>query len=205
MPELLTLEEGVSAVHLARAAVERYVKEKKKAKAENLSKSFDEKRGVFVTLKKGGDLRGCIGYPYPIAPLKDAIIDSAVSAAVHDPRFSPVEKEELGGINIEVTVLTPPVRLKAKPEDMPSKVGIGKHGLIVKRGLYSGLLLPQVATEHGMDAEEFLSQTCMKAGLMPDSWLENGTEIYTFEGQIFAEEKPDGRVVEVKIKGCSTC
>jgi hypothetical protein len=192
MPELLTLEEGVSAVRLARSAVEKFVKEKKKVKAENLSKSFDEKRGVFVTLKKGGDLRGCIGYPYPIATLKDAIIDSAISAAVHDPRFEPVEKDELGGINIEVTVLTPPVRLKAKPEDMPKKVEIGKHGLIVKRGLYSGLLLPQVATEHGMDAEEFLSQTCMKAGLMPDAWLEDGTEMYTFEGQIFAEDKPGG-------------
>jgi hypothetical protein len=192
---MLTFEEGKEIVNLARSAIERWVKERNKIKTAR----FREKRGVFVTIKKDGELRGCIGYPYPIASLGDAIIDSAISAAVRDPRFPPLGKQELSRITVEVTVLTPPKRLKAKPKELPKLVSIGKHGLIVKKGVSSGLLLPQVATEHGMDAEEFLAQTCMKAGLYPDAWLEEDTEVSVFEGQIFSEEKP-GEVKEVQSK-----
>ncbi|MCS7130315.1 MAG: TIGR00296 family protein, partial [Archaeoglobaceae archaeon] len=92
-------------------------------------------------------------------------------------------------------------KIKAKPQDLPKFVEIGKHGLMVKKGLFSGLLLPQVAVEFGFDAEEFLSQTCMKAGLSPDCWL-TGAEVYRFEGQIFKEAEPRGEVVEVDIKSC---
>ncbi|MCK4475214.1 MAG: TIGR00296 family protein, partial [Methanophagales archaeon] len=186
---MLTEEEGKEGLKLARAAIEKYLSENIKIKdGEDLPVIFEEKRGVFVTLNKYGDLRGCIGYPYPIFKLKEAIIDAAISAAVNDPRFPSVTKEEIGDIVIEITILTTPQVLKTKPKDLPKQVEIGRHGLIVKRGIYQGLLLPQVATEYNWSAEEFLCQTCWKAGLPQDAWLEEDTEVSTFEGQIFKEE-----------------
>ncbi len=191
---MLTEEEGKEGLKLARAAIEKYLSENIKIKdGEDLPVIFEEKRGVFVTLNKYGDLRGCIGYPYPIFKLKEAIIDAAISAAVNDPRFPSVTKEEIGDIVIEITILTTPQVLKTKPKDLPKQVEIGRHGLIVKRGIYQGLLLPQVATEYNWSAEEFLCQTCWKAGLPQDAWLEEDTEVSTFEGQIFKEEDDKDR------------
>jgi len=186
---MLNEEEGRLAVKLARKTVETYVtKAKKIAPPKDLPEVFDEKRGVFVTLNTiRGDLRGCIGFPYPVLPLKEGIIEAAIGAAAQDPRFPPVRKEELERIKIEVTILTTPQKLNVKPTELPKKIVVGKHGLIVKKGFYQGLLLPQVAVEYHWTPEEFLSQTCMKAGLYPDAWLEEGTEISTFEGQIFKE------------------
>ena len=198
---LLTLEEGRTAVRLARKAIETYLAERKVIQ-DRLSGVFEQKRGVFTTLTKHGELRGCIGFPYPIKRLDEAIIESAIAAATEDPRFPPVTLEEMDEIIVEVTVLTPPEKINAKPIELPKHVEIGKHGLMVKRGFYSGLLLPQVAVEYGFDAEEFLSQTCMKAGLPPDCWLMEGTEVYRFEGQIFKEIEPRGEVVEVDLKSC---
>ena len=198
---LLTLEEGKIAVKLARKAIETYLSEKKVIQ-DRLSGVFEQKRGVFTTLTKHGELRGCIGFPYPIKRLDEAIIESAIAAATDDPRFPPVSLEEMDEIIVEVTVLTPPEKLNVKPTELPKHVEIGKHGLMVKRGHFSGLLLPQVAVEYGFDAEEFLSQTCMKAGLPPDCWLVEGTEVYRFEGQIFKEVEPRGDVVEVDLKSC---
>ena len=191
---MLNLNEGTLAIRLARSAIEAHLS-RGVMETGDLSEVFGEKRGVFVTLHKNSDLRGCIGYPEPIMPLSDAISDSAVSAAVRDPRFPPVRYEELEEIIVEVTVLTPPVKIDANPQDLPKHVEIGRHGLIVRKGAYQGLLLPQVAEEWGFDAEEFLSQTCVKAGLPPDAWL-TGAVVYSFEGQIFAEIEPDGEVVE---------
>jgi len=196
---LLTLEEGRMAVKLARKAIETYLAEGRVI-GDRLSGVFEQKRGVFTTLTKHGELRGCIGFPYPIKRLDEAIIESAIAAATDDPRFPPVSLDEMDEIIVEVTVLTPPERLNVKPIELPKHVEIGRHGLMVKRGFYSGLLLPQVAVEFGFDAEEFLSQTCMKAGLPPDCWLMEGTEVYRFEGQIFKEVEPRGDVVEVKLK-----
>lgn len=195
---MLNLEEGIRAVKLARSAIDKYVREGETFYPEKLPKKFGEKRGVFVTLKKNG-LRGCIGYPYPTMPLGEAIIHSAISSAKRDPRFMPVGVEELDKITIEVTVLTPPRPIRAKPTMLPQKIEIGKHGLIITKGGNQGLLLPQVAIEHQFDEEEFLSQTCMKAGLYPDSWLEEDTQIHVFEGQIFAEISPVGDIEERKI------
>jgi len=187
---MLTEEEGKKGLTLARAAIQKYLGENAKIKApDDLPVCFEEKRGVFVTLNKYGNLRGCIGYPYPVFELKDAIIDAAISAAVSDPRFPSVTKEELADITIELTILTMPQELKVKPKDLPEQIEIGRHGLIIKRGIYQGLLLPQVATEYNWSAEEFLCQTCWKAGLPRDTWLEKDTEISTFEGQIFREEE----------------
>ncbi len=196
---LLTLEEGKIAVKLARKAIETYLSEGKVIQ-DRLSGVFEQKRGVFTTLTKHGELRGCIGFPYPIKRLDEAIIESAIAAATEDPRFSPVSLEEMDEIVVEVTILTPPEKIDVKPTELPKHVEIGKHGLMVKRGFYSGLLLPQVAVEYGFDSEEFLSQTCMKAGLPPDCWLMEGTEVYRFEGQIFKEVEPKGDVKEVDLK-----
>jgi len=161
-------------------------------------RNVKEKRGVFVTLNKKKtikELRGCIGRPYPILPLGEAIIVSAINAAREDPRFDPVEPGEIGDLVIEVTVLTLPRKIKAKPRDIPDKIKIGRDGLIIATGRCQGLLLPQVAVEHGFDCSEFLCQTSMKAGLMPDAWL-NGADVYSFQGQIFEEIEPGGEIRE---------
>jgi uncharacterized protein (TIGR00296 family) len=194
---LLDIEDGKRAVGLARKSIEVYLKDGVVIK-DRLSGVFEEKRGVFTTLTKYGELRGCIGFPYPIKRLDEAIIESAISASTQDPRFPPVKIEEMDEIVVEVTVLTPPKKLDVKPVDLPKHVVIGKHGLMVKYGMYSGLLLPQVAVEYDFDEEEFLSQTCMKAGLPPDCWLA-GAEIYVFEGQIFKETKPRGEIIEIDL------
>lgn len=201
MVKLLNHKEGEKAVKLAREAIEHYL-DSRRVLQKRLEGVFAEKRGVFTTLTKHGNLRGCIGFPYPIKRLDEAIIESAISAAVDDPRFEAVRLSEMDEITVEVTVLTPPEKIEAKPKDLPEHVEIGKHGLIVRMGPFSGLLLPQVAVEYSMDSEEFLSETCMKAGLPPDCWL-TGAEVYRFEGQIFKEKEPRGEVVEVDIKSCS--
>lgn len=197
MGSMLSLKDGKLAIKLARGAIEAYLNEHT-AISPKLFGKFMERRGVFVTLRKEG-LRGCIGYPYPDISLGDAIVDSAISAAIRDPRFSPVQINELDDITIEITILTPPKLIGGKANERPEKIQIGRHGLLVKFASLSGLLLPQVATEHNLDAEGFLSQTCIKAGLTPDIWLDEKVKVYTFEGQIFAEVEPNGVVVENKI------
>lgn len=160
---------------------------------------FAELRGVFVTINRaepGAErLRGCIGFPYPVKPLGAAISEAAVAAATEDPRFPPLSNSELAGVVVEVSILTPPRPLAAvTPRDLPSKVRIGIDGLIVSRFGMSGLLLPQVANEFGMDQTEFLSQACMKAGLPPDSWLDRETKVQTFQAEVFAEKEPRGMI-----------
>ncbi len=191
MTELLTSDEGQTALELARTAIEEYLGSGEVIKPEGLPPVFRNNRGVFVTLnnRTGSrrELRGCIGRPYPVMPLGEAIVISAINAATEDPRFMPVTLNELENLEIEVTVLTTPHQLEARPEELPGKIEVGRHGLIVQKGPYSGLLLPQVAVENDFDAEEFLGQTCMKAGLFPDAWFESDTEVFAFEGQIFHE------------------
>ena len=159
MTELLTKEEGNIALDTARRAIHEYLATVQTITADDLPSVFYENRGVFVTLNNrydtGKELRGCIGRQYPVMPLGDAIILSAINAATEDPRFNPVTPGELETIEIEVTVLTMPERLEGKKSELPGKIEVGKHGLIVQRGGYSGLLLPQVAVEHGFDVEEF--------------------------------------------------
>jgi uncharacterized protein len=143
--------------------------------------------GAFVTLTKhGGDLRGCIGSIMPTAPLYQAVASSAVSAAFRDPRFEPVDASELGGIELEISVMGPIERVT----DV-SEVQVGRDGLIISRGPYAGLLLPQVATEWGWDRETFLSQTCRKAGLPLDAWRQPGTKIEKFSAEVFGEQNAE--------------
>jgi len=123
-------------------------------------------------------------------PLGKAIVDSAINASSRDPRFARVRPGELKRIVVEVTILTKPKTYDVPKKKLPELVRVGKDGLIVTKGPFSGLLLPQVAPEWGFDSLEFLGQTCVKAGLPPDAWLDEDTEVQHFEAQIFAEVAP---------------
>jgi uncharacterized protein (TIGR00296 family) len=186
--DLLSEHDGELLLRIARSEIEYAVAETPKPKI-HFFPVLDEKRGVFVTLTKAGQLRGCIGFPYPVMPLGDAIRQAAVAAALEDPRFRPVKADELKTIDLEVTVLTPPVTIDGDPEDRPKKVIVGKHGLIIRGRGKSGLLLPQVATDYGWDAKTFLDHTCTKAGLSENAWHDPRIELLTFEGQIFSEHR----------------
>jgi len=193
----MQIEEGERLVRYARNVIENHVKGNKIDDLEN----FEEKAGVFVTINTYPEkmLRGCIGIPEPIMPLNKAIKEAAISAC-HDPRFPDLREEELDNIIIEVTVLTPPELIKCKPKDYPMYVEVGRDGLIIEKGWYKGLLLPQVAVEYKWNAEEFLSHTCMKAGLPPDAWLDEETKVYKFQGEVFAEEEPHGKIIKVELE-----
>ncbi len=143
-----------------------------------------KKTGAFVTLNNSGDLRGCIGYIDPILPLQDTIAELALSAAFNDPRFPPLGPDELGDMEIEISVLTP----KQKINDI-SQIEIGRDGLIIKQGYHEGLLLPQVATDYNWDVLTFLEQTCRKAGLSTSAWKEKSTQILRFSALIFSESE----------------
>lgn len=187
-------EDGKLAVRIARATIDGHVKHAEPPSFE-VPEIFKRKSGVFVTITTypGDQLRGCIGYPEPVAPLIDALKDAAVSACSRDPRFPAVRESELNSLRVEVSLLTPPEEVKVKkPRELVACVDVGRHGLIMERGWKRGLLLPQVPVEWGWDAEEFLGQTCMKAGLLPDSWLQEGTKCYKFEAEVFSEDKPHG-------------
>jgi hypothetical protein len=199
---MLSLNEGMKAVELARDVVETYVKNNT-TPSSDIGGVFAEKQGAFVTLHTypGHDLRGCIGIPWPIMPLKEAIIESAKSAT-RDPRFPPLDESELDDIIIEVTILMKPELIEvSQPEEYLSNIEIGRDGLIVEQGFYKGLLLPQVPIEQGWDKEEFLSHTCMKAGLSPDAWFDENTKIYKFSGQIFTEVEPRRKIREKNLDG----
>jgi uncharacterized protein (TIGR00296 family) len=196
-------QDGQLAVQTARAVMESHVRKEEPPKLD-LPARFKGKSGVFVTLTThpGDDLRGCIGYPEPLLPLEDALRDSAVSACSRDPRFPPVRPAELGGIKIEVSLLTPPEEIEVKkPTELPKKVKVGEDGLIVQRGFNRGLLLPQVPVEWEWDSEEFLSQTCLKAGLTPDAWLKDGTKVFRFQAEVFSEDAPRGTVRRRSLDG----
>jgi uncharacterized protein (TIGR00296 family) len=199
---MLSVDEGKKAVEFARKIIDGYVSQNNRPNLD-IGKSFLEKQGAFVTLHTFPEhnLRGCIGIPLPVMPLKDAIAEGAKSAT-RDPRFPPLEENELDSIIIEVTILTKPEIINVeKPEEYLSKIEIGRHGLIVEQGIFKGLLLPQVPIEQGWNKEEFLSHTCIKAGLIPDAWQDISTKISSFSGQIFTEVEPRGKVEEKKLDG----
>ncbi len=199
---MLTLKDGTKAVQYARQVITEFVQGKRDTIGD-LGRAFQENQGVFVTLHTypEHELRGCIGIPLPMMPLQEAIRESAQSVT-QDPRFPPLQESELDGIIVEMTVLTKPELIKVKqPKEYLSKIEIGRDGLIVEHGFFKGLLLPQVPVEQGWDLEEYLSQTCMKAGLPADAWFENATRISKFQGQIFTEVKPHGQVQETHLDG----
>ena len=187
-------EDGILAVKAARSSIE--------AETQGLSpeldlpRSFDRKSGVFVTINTypDGNLRGCIGYPEPVYPLKDALVFSAQSAC-HDPRFMPLSLKEAVNCTVEVTILSPPVLIECDKKELPKKIVIGRDGLIIQFGRRRGLLLPQVPVEWGWDQEEFLRQLSAKAGLPYDAWTLKDSTIWSFTGEIFHELSPKGEIV----------
>jgi uncharacterized protein len=139
--------------------------------------------GAFVTLTTRGELRGCIGQTEPDDPIGALIVHCAAAAALADPRFPPVSRDELESLAVEISVLTQPEAVISIDE-----IEVGRHGLIVEQGRNRGLLLPQVATEHGWSRDEFLSHTCRKAGLPVDAWR-RGAQIFCFEAEIFGDPR----------------
>ena len=175
-----------SLLELARRAIAEAVSLQKPAAGIPGSGVFAEKRGVFVTLHARGRLRGCIGVIEAFEPLGQSIARCAASAAFEDPRFSPVSAAELPELQIEVSVLFPPEPI------LPENIEIGKHGLLVSQAAKRGLLLPQVAVQHKLGREQFLEETCRKAGLAPRAWQEAETQILGFTCEVFSESRPIG-------------
>ena len=206
MITLLSTEDGTTLVRSARQSIADYLDGKNVDSVANVSAELRAPRGVFVTLldtASSRGLRGCIGNPFPKTSLLDETVRCAVDAATTDPRFSPVRKDEfLESITVEVTVLSPLEHILVKsPLDLPLNIKVGRDGLFVDGFGTRGLLLPQVAVDERFDEEEFLNECCLKAGLMPDAWVTGGVKVSRFQGQIFSEEAPGGRVLERKLRG----
>jgi uncharacterized protein (TIGR00296 family) len=204
---MVSFECGKELVKYARSVLESYFREGKAdlptSIREDLKKEFLEKKGVFVTLHTypSHDLRGCIGIPYPEKELIRAVRDATLASAFEDPRFDPLAEGELDKIVIEISILTEPKLIKVKdPKEYLDKIKIGRDGLIIKYGWYAGLLLPQVPVEQGWNEEEYLTWLCYKAGLPGDAWYDKKAEIYSFQAQIFYEEKPKGEIREKKLE-----
>lgn len=190
--DYLTKAEEETLLALARTTLEVYVRTGERPDVDDfeLTETLHKFRGAFVTLRKGGQLRGCIGYTSCTKPLAVAVRDSAVSSAGADPRFAPVTPEELDEVSVEVSALaegdTPdtPFKRLANTKD----IVIGRDGLYLENEPGSGgLLLPQVAVEQGWTVGEFLSALCRKAGVRDGAWKEPGTTLYRFSAQVFGE------------------
>lgn len=168
---------------LARAAVESAARGEsfEAARPERGSDQLGQARGAFVTLHERGALRGCIGFVEPSEPLWQVVAQAARAAATRDPRFAPVRESELPDIDLEISALSVP-----EPISGPADVEIGRDGLIIELGPARGLLLPQVATEWGFDAEAFLGAVARKAGLPENAWREPGRRLFRFHAEVFS-------------------
>ena len=196
---MTSLIEGAELVRLARTAVEKYLQESTIIKSE---RETQEKAGVFVTLNyvtttKKEYLRGCIGFPLPERPLYQGVVEAAIAAATEDPRFPPLDIQELDNILFEISVLTPPERITVSPADYGKEIEIGRDGLILQWRFGSGLLLPQVPVELKWDVEEYLANICYKAGAPPDVWLDPSSKLYKFQATVFKEVEPKGEVIRL--------
>jgi AmmeMemoRadiSam system protein A len=179
--EILNKDQQKELLGLARGAIRLRLEGRGGPRVEMKDAALSEKRGAFVTLTIAGQLRGCIGYPLPVKPLAEAVIEMAVAAATQDPRFDPITLEDLDKVRIEISVLSLPRKVKG-PED----VEVGKHGIIISKGYRKGLLLPQVPTENKWDRETYLRYGCLKAGLAEDEW-KRGVTIEVFTAHVFSE------------------
>lgn len=183
---MLQETEKEELLQLARSTLESHFSTGKVPELHSVCKNLEVHKGAFVSLHTEGRLRGCIGQLTPDRELFKIVQSCVLSAALEDPRFSPVTENEVADLDIEISVLTPFKRLSDIGE-----IEIGKHGLLVTKGLHRGLLLPQVATEYGWDRETFVAQTCRKAGLPETAWKDSGTTLYTFQAEVFSDKKPE--------------
>ena len=184
----LNKDERLTLLKVARDTLESYVKEGKRPDLNSgeytLSLIMKEKRGVFVTLNKNGNLRGCIGHIQPREQLVKAVMDNAINSSTNDGRFRPVDAGELDEIQIDISVLSPIKKISGVDKFIP-----GEHGIIIRLGGMSAVFLPQVATEQGWDREDTLSQLCNKAGLPSYAWKDESMEFFVFTAEVFHEEK----------------
>ena len=180
----LTDSEKRSLLSLARQFIEFALSGGPAPPAGPLSGALATRRGAFVTLHHRGRLRGCIGRVVALDPLATVVAECAVSAATQDPRFAPLAPRDLQELEIEISVLSHPCQIAAPEELQP-----GVHGLLITRGRYRGILLPQVAEKHKWSREQFLEQTCCKAGLHPEDWKHPETRIEVFTAEIFSESE----------------
>ncbi len=202
-PDEISLDEGRFLVRIARRAVEEKLINNRVIKPpENLPEKFYRPGMTFTTIETlhpNGEttLRGCIGYLMPVYSLIESTIRSALDAALNDPRFDPLTREELDTVVFEVTVLSVPERIEVDDRRrLPEKIVIGKHGLVAERMWMRGTLLPVVPVEFCWDEVTFLAQTCLKAGMPPDCWLDKHTLILAYTGRVFREKTPRGEVYE---------
>lgn len=212
-------QDGEKAVRLARRVVESHLRESSSSGSANVADFKNNNNtsddsynlngntgcGVFVTLNyldsnKQEHLRGCIGFPMAEKSLYYSIIDASIAAATQDPRFPPVNINELAEIIFEVSILTPPVEIKVQnPKDYLNVIKVGRDGLILKWKYGSGLLLPQVPVELNWDTEEYLANLCYKAGAPPDIWLMSDSKLFSFQASIYKESYPNGNVIRMNL------
>lgn len=182
----LSAELQQKLLRIARETIETYIRTHELPTFSVEEPELQQKAGAFVTIKSHGRLRGCIGQVEGLKPLHETIVEMAIAAATQDPRFMPIAENELDSLHLEISVMTPLQRI-----DDPEEIQVGVHGILLRRGFRSGLLLPQVATEHDWDRMTFLQHTCLKAGLSPNEWNDPRTEIYVFSAQVFHEPEAD--------------
>jgi AmmeMemoRadiSam system protein A len=180
----LSPNEKAALLAIARHAIETYVRTGKAYVEPREEMALNQRNGCFVTIKQRGQLRGCIGNFQSEHPLFREVAEMAIASATKDPRFYPMREEDLAGFELEVSVLSPLRKI-----DSIQEIEVGRHGIYLEKGFYRGVLLPQVAVEHGWDRDTFLKQTCVKAGLPTNAWSADDAEIYVFSAQIFGEKK----------------
>ncbi|WP_432821739.1 AmmeMemoRadiSam system protein A [Trichloromonas sp.] len=184
MDQELTPKEKACLLEIARQAVISWVRSGADYIEPREEKTLNVRSGCFVTIKQNGQLRGCIGNFQSEQPLFKEVAEMAKASATKDPRFYPMKEADLDNFTIEISVLSPLHKI-----DDVEDIIVGKHGIYLEKGYYRGVLLPQVASEHGWDRKTFLKQTCIKAGLSTEAWNAEDTEIYIFTAQIFGEGK----------------
>ena len=194
-------DDGTILVKMARTVVTKYLTNNTKILDHDFKEKFSFNAGVFVTINDKSGLRGCIGFPFAIKKLSDALTDAAISASTEDPRFPSITQNELNNLVFEVTVLSDAEEIStSSPEEIIQEVKIGREGLMIEKDSQSGLLLPQVPVEYNWDVVDFLNHTCHKAGLPNGSWKDKDTKISKFQGIIFREILPNGEIVREKFQ-----
>lgn len=183
MEKELTSQEKQTLLKLARDTITQYVTEGKRPPLPEAAGMLKEPCGCFVTIHEHGQLRGCIGSMIGRGPLVELVQEMAIASSTQDPRFHVLSKDELSEIDIEISVLSP----MRKITDV-NEIEVGKHGIMMSRGICQGVLLPQVATEQSWDRQTFVEHTCLKAGLPTDAWKDPETNIEIFSAQVFGEK-----------------